>query len=181
MVAGMALVPADRRAASGIASASVRENVSMPVLGRFFQAGFLRRSQEGRHVDSLLRTFDVKPPDSSLPLSSLSGGNQQKAILAKWFQTDPVILLLHEPTQGVDVGSRKTIFKQIRNAASSGTAILLVSTEYADLANLCDRVLVMRNGRQVAELSGGALSEQTIIAQCMMNEGTRSPMQLEPV
>jgi ribose transport system ATP-binding protein len=176
MLAGMALVPADRRATSGIASASVRENVGMPVLNRFFQTGILRQGQERRHVDSLLRTFEVKPPDSSLPLGSLSGGNQQKAILAKWFQTDPAVLLLHEPTQGVDVGSRRTIFKQIRNAASSGTAILLVTTEYADLANLCDRVLVMRNGRQVAELSGSALSEQMIIAQCMMNEGTPSPM-----
>lgn len=182
MQAGMALVPADRRAASGVAAASVRENVGMPVLRRFFRAGILRQSQERHHVDGLIRTFEVKPPDSSLPLGSLSGGNQQKAILAKWFQTGPAILLLHEPTQGVDVGSRRTIFQQIRNAAASGAGVLLVSTEYADLANLCDRVLVMRNGRQVAELSGGALTEPIIVAQCMMNEARVSPVPAaEPV
>jgi ribose transport system ATP-binding protein len=181
MSVGMALVPADRREASGVASASVRENVSLPVLGRFFRAGFLREGQERRQVDGLLREFEVTPPDSALPLGSLSGGNQQKALLAKWFQTTPAILLLHEPTQGVDIGSRRTIFRQIKKAASSGTAVLLVSTEYADLANLCDRVLVMRNGRRVAELSGGALSEQMIIAQSMMNDGLPSMPQACPV
>jgi len=167
--AGMALLPADRRAASGVGDASVRENVSLPILHRFFRAGVLDEKQERRHVERQLRNFEVKPPDSALPLGSLSGGNQQKALLAKWFQTRPAILLLHEPTQGVDIGARRAIFRQIKDAAVSGTAILLISTEYADLANLCDRVLVMRNGQVTNELSGEAVSEQRIIAQCLMN------------
>ncbi|MGP0088457.1 MAG: sugar ABC transporter ATP-binding protein [Xanthobacteraceae bacterium] len=168
--AGMALLPGDRRAASGVGDASVRENVSLPILRRFFRAGLLDEKRERHHVERLLRNFEVKPLDSALPLGSLSGGNQQKALLAKWFQTRPAILLLHEPTRGVDIGSRRAIFRQIKEAAALGTAILLVSTEYADLANLCDRVLVMRNGRLTTELSGDAMSEQRIIAQCMVND-----------
>ena len=170
MGAGMALLPADRREASGVGAATVRENVSLPILRQFFRGGFLDAGRERRHVDRLLHDFEVRPADSTLPLGALSGGNQQKALLAKWFQTKPAVLLLHEPTQGVDIGSRRAIFRQIKEAATAGTAILLVSTEYEDLANLCDRVLVMRNGRQVAELSGNAMSEQRIIAQCMMND-----------
>ena len=170
MRAGMALLPADRREASGVGAASVRENISLPILRSFFRAGILDERKERRHVDKLLQDFEVRPPDSSLPLGSLSGGNQQKALLAKWFQTKPAVLLLHEPTQGVDIGSRRAIFQQIKEAAASGTAILLCSAEYADLANLCDRVVVMRNGEQVAELTGSAMTEQRIIAQCMIND-----------
>jgi ribose transport system ATP-binding protein len=178
--AGMALLPADRREASGVGTASVRENISLPILQRFFRAGFLNQRKESQHVDGLLQEFEVMPPDLSLPLASLSGGNQQKALLAKWFQTKPTTLLLHEPTQGVDIGSRRGIFRQIKAAASNGAAVLLCSTEYGDLANLCDRVIVMRNGRQVAELSGAAMTEQRIVAQCMMNDVRQgSPRRVE--
>ena len=173
MRAGLALLPADRREASGVAVASVGENVSLPILRNFFRAGLLDEKRERRHVERLLVNFEVRPPDSRLPLGSLSGGNQQKALLAKWFQTKPAVLLLHEPTQGVDIGSRRAIFRQIKEIAASGTGVLLFSTEYADLANLCDRVVVMRNGRQAAELSGSAMTEQRIIAQCMLDEPHR--------
>ena len=138
--AGMALLPADRRGASGIGSITVRENVSIPALRRFFRGGFLREGQERAHVETLLRRFEVRPAEPELLLSALSGGNQQKALLAKWFQSEPTILLLHEPTHGVDIGSRRTIFRLIKNAAAAGSAVILFSTEYADLANLCDRV-----------------------------------------
>jgi ribose transport system ATP-binding protein len=170
MRAGMALLPADRRGASAVGAASVRENISLPVIRRFFRRGFLHKRQERLHVDELLRQFGVSPIESSIPLELLSGGNQQKAMLAKWFQTRPRVLLLHEPTQGVDIASRRAIFGQIKEAASSGTAILLCSAEYADLANLCDRVIVVRNGQKVGELTRGTMTEQRIIAQCMTND-----------
>ncbi len=168
--AGIALLPADRREASGIGALSVRENVSFPALRRFFRRGALDEGSERTHVQQLLGTFDVRPRDPELLLSSLSGGNQQKALLAKWFQTRPKVLLLHEPTHGIDIGSRRTIFKLIREAADAGSAIILFSAEYADLAHLCNRVIVMQHGRQVAELNGASLSEERIIATCMMNE-----------
>lgn len=172
MKLGMALLPANRREASGVGTATVRENVSLPVLDRFFVRGFLRQSRERSEVQRLLHAFDVRPPQPELLLSFLSGGNQQKALLAKWFQTRPDILLLHEPTHGVDIGSRRMIFRLIEEAAAAGTAVVLFSAEYADLANLCCRVIVMRHGRKVAELSGSGLSEEHILALSMMNEPT---------
>lgn len=173
--AGMALLPADRREASGVGSITVRENVSLPALHRFFEGGFLREGRERGHVKELLRRFEVRPADPELLLSSLSGGNQQKALLAKWFQSEPAVLLLHEPTHGVDIGSRRTIFRLIKDAAAAGAAVILFSTEYADLANLCDRVVIMRHGRQAAELGRGALSEERIVARCMTNERSTPP------
>jgi ribose transport system ATP-binding protein len=149
-------------------------------LHRFFEGGFIREGRERQHVSELLHKFEVRPSEPELLLSSLSGGNQQKALLAKWFQTEPAVLLLHEPTHGVDIGSRRTIFRLIKDAAAAGAAVILFSTEYADLANLCDRVLIMRHGRQVAELNRGALSEERIVALCMMNERAPPPEPVAP-
>lgn len=165
---GLALLPNDRRAASGIGHLTVRENVTMPIVDSFFARGLLDRPREKAHTRKVLQEFSVNPPETELLLESLSGGNQQKALLAKWFQSLPSVLILHEPTQGVDIGSRRTIFQLIEAAAARGAAILIVSSEYADLANLCDRVLVMRRGHQVGELAGASLSEQHLLALCMM-------------
>jgi ribose transport system ATP-binding protein len=164
--AGVALLPADRAHDSGTLSASVLENVTLPVLGRFFSGGFLHHGAERAEVLRLLTRFDVRPPRPQAPLGSLSGGNQQKALLAKWLQLRPEVLLLHEPTQGVDIGSRKQIFEIIREVAASGTGVVIASAEYEDLAHLCNRVLVMRRGRLVAELTGGDLTEDRIIEYC---------------
>jgi ribose transport system ATP-binding protein len=100
--------------------------------------------------------------------AKLSGGNQQKALLAKWFGTRPQIFLLHEPTQGVDIASRAQIFGIVRAAADAGAGVLIASSEYGDLAHLCDRVLVLHRGRVAAELSGGRLTEDTIMRNCLM-------------
>jgi ribose transport system ATP-binding protein len=164
--AGVALLPADRARESGTLGASVLENVTLPVLGRFFSGGLLHHGTERAEVLRLLSRFDVRPPLPHAPLGSLSGGNQQKALLAKWLQLRPEVLLLHEPTQGVDIGSRKQIFEIIREVAASGTGVVIASAEYEDLAHLCNRVLVMRRGRLVAELTGGDLSEDRIIEYC---------------
>jgi ribose transport system ATP-binding protein len=96
------------------------------------------------------------------PFRTLSGGNQQKVLLAKWLRRKPRVLLLTEPTQGVDVGARATIHRLIADAAKEGTAVLMASTDTTELALTCDRVLVMRDGRVVAELSGGALTSDRI-------------------
>lgn len=164
--AGVALLPADRPRASGTLSASVLENVTLPVLDSFFSGGILHHRAERAEVLRLLTRFDVRPPLPGVPLGSLSGGNQQKALLAKWLQLRPQVLLLHEPTQGVDIGSRKQIFEIIREVAASGTCVVIASAEYEDLANLCNRVLVMRRGQVVTELTGQDLSEDRIIQSC---------------
>jgi ribose transport system ATP-binding protein len=167
--AGVALLPADRKRASGSLGATVLENVTLPVLGEFFSGGLLRHRKERAHVLELLARFEVRPPAATANLASLSGGNQQKALLAKWLQRRPQVLILHEPTQGVDVGSRARIFSIIQEVAADGVAIVIVSSEHEDLAHLCNRVLVMRRGRVGVELAGSDVSEERIVEQCYVN------------
>jgi ribose transport system ATP-binding protein len=117
-----------------------------------------------------MQEFQVVPAEPTRVFAKLSGGNQQKALLAKWFATRPRIFLLHEPTQGVDIGAKQQIFAQIRDVADSGGAVIIASVEYEDLAHLCDRVLVFRDGEVVAELSGAELTEHRIVEQCFASE-----------
>lgn len=166
MEAGLALVPGNRLRDGVAGGLTVGENVSLPVLRRHFRGGRLRQREERSRVGELLRRFDVRPPDAGRRMATLSGGNQQKAVLSKWLQTEPVGLLMHEPTQGVDVGARKQLFAQIGEAATRGTAVLVASSEYEDLAQICDRVVVLRDGRAVAELRGASLTEDRIVEQC---------------
>ena len=163
---GIGMVPSDRLRRGGIPAFTVRENVSLPDIWRYFATGVLRQSRERLDINRLLRTFLVRPPETEIPLGTLSGGNQQKALLAKWLQMKPKVLLLHDPTQGIDVGAKKEIFVQIENAAARGAAVLISSTEYEDLAHLCHRVLVFRDGQVSAELQGTTLSEESIVEAC---------------
>lgn len=169
--AGLALLPADRGRQSGTPTATILENVTLPDLGRYFRGGRLRHREEGASVRRLLERFDVRPPLPDRPLATLSGGNQQKALLAKWLHGDPRVLLLHEPTQGVDIGSRKQLFAIIRDVADRGMAVFIASAEYEDLAHLCDRVLVLRHGSVVAELAGDDLTEDAIVQHCYLATG----------
>jgi ribose transport system ATP-binding protein len=164
--AGMALSPGNRRRDGGVGDASVTENVTLPSLGGYFHRGRLQHRREGRQVADMIRDFRVVPPDPGVALGTLSGGNQQKALLAKWFHTSPTVFILHEPTQGVDIGAKRQIFQLIREAADAGTSFVLASSEYEDLANLCDRVLVLRDGSVVTSLHGRALTHQRLIEQC---------------
>ncbi len=166
---GFALLPADRQHASGAQHLSVRENVSLPVLADFFRRGRLDGSAELKRVGEILRRFDVRPPRPQLPLRSLSGGNQQKALLGKWMQTAPKVLLLHEPTQGVDIGSKQEIFRRIEDAASAGTAVVIASAETEDLANICHRVAVLRRGEIAGVLTGSAQTPEAIDKLALSN------------
>jgi ribose transport system ATP-binding protein len=164
---GLALVPADRLHAGILAGASVTENMTLPTLSRYFENGFLHRSDEAKRVSELIERFDVRPPDRHMLMSQLSGGNQQKVVLAKWLDTEPRILLLHEPTQGVDVGARAQIFALLGRATEQGIAVLYASAEWEDLAHICDRVLVFRDGIVVSEIPRADLSEERIADQSL--------------
>lgn len=164
--AGIALLPANRLRDGCAATASVAENVTLPALSAFFRSGRLELSREADEVLAMLTDMQVRPAEPSFPMGGLSGGNQQKALIAKWLSLNPKVLLLDEPTQGVDVGARKEIFSRIRDLAESGGSVLISSTEYEDLANLCDRVLVFRDGAVRAELKRGELNEQRIVEEC---------------
>jgi ribose transport system ATP-binding protein len=173
---GIALLPADRARQSGVAEFSVRENVSLPVLPSLYN-GFLSRRSERQLVRGLLDRFDVRPTHADrLRLGQLSGGNQQKALLAKWVQTRPRLLLLHEPTQGVDISARSDVFATLQQLAASGVAVLISSAEHEDLAHVCHRVHVFRHGSIVSTLGGAALTEHGLVEATLRSTptGTKS-------
>ncbi|WP_225824043.1 sugar ABC transporter ATP-binding protein [Streptomyces naphthomycinicus] len=164
---GFALLPADRLVEASVQSASVRENLSIATVGRYFRRGRVRRRLEAARVGLLLDEYDVRPRGTERPLSTLSGGNQQKVLIAKWFETEPELLLLHEPTQGVDVGAQSQIYQRIRDAVRAGLGVVLASAEYEHLPHICDRVLVFREGQVVSELSGQDMNRSRIAGDCL--------------
>jgi len=167
IAAGLALIPADRPNDGCVASLPIAENLSLAVLDRYFNGVVLDRRRARRATAALMGEFDVRPNDPSLPYGALSGGNQQKALLAKWFQTEPRLLLLDEPTQGVDVGARQQIYELIRAAAEGrGMSVVCASSDYEQLATICDRVIVFGRGRVFRELAGAELTKERIVEQC---------------
>ena len=170
MDAGLALLPSNRLREGGVAGASVAENVTLGILDRFRINGLLRRRREEQAAERMMADFKVEPVAARLPLGTFSGGNQQKSLVAKWFATNPRLLLLDEPTHGVDVGSKKQIFKHLRDSAESGTGIVIASVEAEDLAQVCDRVLVFRDGRVVSELTGSRLTAARIRQQALIGK-----------
>lgn len=163
---GCAFLPANRLVDGSLQTASVKENLTLATLDNYFAGGFLRHRGELTRVRKLLFDYDVRPPEPNRQLASLSGGNQQKVLVAKWFETEPALLLLHEPTHGVDVGARAQIYERLREAATSGMGVLLATSDYEDLPHLCNRVIVFREGRVVSELHGAELTHERIVEQC---------------
>lgn len=163
---GCVLIPGDRLGSGAIAALSVTENVSQPVLGRVSRAWALSDAALGRNAARLVDRFDVRPRDPKISFGSLSGGNQQKALLAKWLQTRPRLILLDEPTQGVDVGARAQVFSAIAEAVKEGAAALCASSDHEQLTAICDRVFVFNRGRVVKELVGADISKSAIAEAC---------------
>lgn len=162
----IALVPGDRQRNGSIPSLTAAENVSLLVLDKYFQTGALRQRELDRDVRSAMAAYDVRPNRPDLEYGSFSGGNQQKAMMAKWQQVDPVVLLLHEPTQGVDIGARQQIWSMIRDDAKAG-ATICASSDYEQLAAICDRVGVIARGRLVGFLTGGDVTKERITDYCL--------------
>jgi ribose transport system ATP-binding protein len=163
---GIVYLPADRLGAAGVGSLPVADNVGLPVLKRLKRGlGLFTRDIE-THASVLGAKAGVKPNIPGLPLAALSGGNAQKALLAKWLQVEPQLMLLDEPTQGVDVGARQDIWDALDRAAAGGACVLIGSTDYEQLAKLCHRVLVFSRGVIVAELTGVALTKEAIAEAC---------------
>ncbi|MBV9192742.1 MAG: sugar ABC transporter ATP-binding protein [Solirubrobacterales bacterium] len=159
----VALVPADRRRDAIVAPLTVGENASILVNDRYTTAG---RRIQGRRLNArirqLLDRFDVRPRRSDVPIGQLSGGNQQKVVLAKWLEIEPRVLLLHEPTQGVDVAARAEIYRLVREGTEAGMGVIWVSSDFEELARVCDRVLIMAHGLVRSELTGNDVTEDAI-------------------
>ena len=171
LAAGIALLPADRSRDGAAGSLSVAANVTLPVLDRYRSGAGLDRRRLRGEVAELLAAHDVRPPQPGLAFEALSGGNQQKALLAKWLNTEPRLLLLDEPTRGVDVGARERITGAIRRLAEDGICVLCASDDHEQLVDLCDRVLIFSNGRAAADLAGAELTREGIAERCHSPSG----------
>ena len=163
---GIGFLPADRQREGGIGSLPVEDNVMSPVLSRFQKPYGLSRRAITAATRDLLERFDVRPRDPNKLLNSLSGGNQQKALVGKWLQLEMRLWLLLEPTQGVDVGARRQIIRDVRAAAKGGMAIVCSSNDHEQLALLCDRVLVFGSRGRIRELTGSEITKREISAAC---------------
>lgn len=160
--AGVALVPEDRQHEGLVLPMNVRENMTMATLPMQSRFGLIDRNAERQLVQELIERLSVKTVDSEVSMSALSGGNQQKVVLAKWLARKPGVLILDEPTRGVDVGAKAQVHALIRELATDGMATLVISSELPELISLCDRILVMREGKISGELPGNSSQEQIL-------------------
>jgi ribose transport system ATP-binding protein len=156
--AGLALVPAERRRSALLSDADVRENLVLAGLRTISRLRVLSRRKERLEVHSWIGRMAIKTPSGRFPIINLSGGNQQKVILARWLRLHPRVLILDEPTQGVDIGAKQEIYNHLRAIAAAGTSVIICSTDSEEIVEACDRALVLSQGRLHAELAGPALT-----------------------
>lgn len=150
---GLALIPEDRRAQGLVLEHSVQENITLPLLDELKSGLLLSTHKIVERAKEIISTFSIKAADQSMPVSKLSGGNQQKVVIGKWLGTDPSILMMDEPTAGVDIGTKQEILVMVREIADGGKAVILISSELPELLSVSDRILVLRDGEVVRDLS----------------------------
>ncbi|MCB1499084.1 MAG: sugar ABC transporter ATP-binding protein [Bauldia sp.] len=170
---GLAYVPADRKREGLHLTHTIAWNMMVPSFGRARALSFRRRADERALATALADRLDIKG-DLTRQVQALSGGNQQKVALAKWMPSDPPILLLNDPTRGVDVETKREIYVLLRSFAAEGRAVVLSSSDTPELVHLCDRVAVMREGRIVSTLAHGEATEEAIVAAAMAAEPARA-------
>ncbi len=171
MKLGMAMLSEDRKRYGLVPVRDIKENVGLSSLRRIIYGGFLHKKTENDLVSSICSRMRVKAPTLETRVESLSGGNQQKVVFAKWMMRDPEILILDEPTRGIDVGAKLEIYKIIFELAEEGKAILLISSELPEILALCDRVYVMSQGRIACELQGPHFDQERIMKFATMGIG----------
>jgi ABC-type sugar transport system ATPase subunit/ribose/xylose/arabinose/galactoside ABC-type transport system permease subunit len=175
LAAGVVLVPEDRRTDGIFITHSCRENVTAPWLGRLGRAGFFSLSRERGCADAVARRWGTRYRDIEQPIGTLSGGNQQKLLLGRWLEPDPAMLLLDEPTRGVDVGAKADIHAEIRRLAAQGKAVLLISSDLPEVLALSDRIVVLREGEVGGEFTRAAATETSVAAAALPLERTVRP------
>jgi ABC-type sugar transport system ATPase subunit len=160
---GIAMVPESRKEQGLLMMRSIRENATLATLPRYATAGVVRSDAVREQADALARRLDVRAPSTRVRVGSLSGGNQQKVLFAKWLAVDPRVLIADEPTRGIDVAAKQQIHALIAELAAGGMAVLLISSEIEEVLGLAHRVLVMRRGRVVQELAGEASTQENVM------------------
>lgn len=160
---GIALVPEDRKLQALVLPLSVRENVSLPSLSRLSRFGFIRQREERRLIDHFIRALRIRTPNQTQKVVNLSGGNQQKVVLAKWLAREPRVLIVDEPTRGVDIGAKAEVHALLRELAASGVAIIMISSELTEILHMSDRIVVMHEGRIAGEVPRSAATQERIM------------------
>ncbi len=157
-------LPEDRKTLGLVLGLSVRENVTLPTLARFVRWGVVRAERERAAAARQVAAVELRPPEIEREAGTLSGGNQQKVVLAKWLLADADVLLFDEPTRGVDIATKTELHRVIRSLADAGKAVLVISSELPEVLALADRIVVMREGRISGELSAAEATAERVLA-----------------
>ena len=163
----MALIPEDRKTEGLMLPMTVRENLTMASLERITRSGIIDRAVEDEEIKRLVELLSIKTAGIDAPVGALSGGNQQKVVIAKWLMNRPRIILLNDPTRGIDVGTKQEIYALLQRLAGEGAAVVFYSTDYDELIGCCDRVLVMYDGAVARELTGDGITEHALVASAL--------------
>jgi ribose transport system ATP-binding protein len=164
---GMALIPEDRKTEGLMLPMTVRDNLSFSSLHRISSGGVVNRAVEQKLIDEMINLLGIKTDGTDIAVGALSGGNQQKVVIAKWLMNKPRIILLNDPTRGIDVGTKQELYLLLRKLADAGAAIVFYSTDYDELIGCCDRVLVLYDGKVKRELVGPEITERALIASAL--------------
>jgi ribose transport system ATP-binding protein len=160
---GIYLAPEDRRRSGLIVDMTIRDNITMPVLSRYAPGGLIQKSQESTVAQKASKSLRVKTPTVEFLVRNLSGGNQQKVVLAKWLSLEPKLMIFDEPTRGIDVGAKAEIYELMRGLASQGVAVLMISSDMEEVLGQSDRIAVMHEGRVTGFLTRAEASEQAVM------------------
>jgi ribose transport system ATP-binding protein len=160
---GIYLIPEDRRKAGLILEDSIRKNITLPSLVRYASAGLINFESERKAASSIFKKLNVKAPSVEERVGNLSGGNQQKVVLAKWLSLSPHVLIFDEPTRGIDVGAKAEIYELMRGLAESGVAIMMISSDMEEILGVSERVAVMHEGRLSGVLERSSCNEEAIM------------------
>jgi ribose transport system ATP-binding protein len=164
---GMALIPEDRKNEGLMLPMSVRDNLSFAAVEGFSRFGIVDRTKEESAIGEIIKLLQIRSDGIDGPVAALSGGNQQKVVIGKWLMTKPRIVLLNDPTRGIDVGTKQELYQLLRRLADGGAAILFYSTDYDELIGCCDRVVVFYNGSVVRSLEGAELTERNLVTAAL--------------
>jgi rhamnose transport system ATP-binding protein len=175
MAAGLALVPEDRQHEGLIPPMPVGQNLSLAVLPSLRRWGLIDGVRERELIDTQVRDLAVKAASASVAAATLSGGNQQKLVLGKWLASRPKALILDEPTRGIDVGAKAQVHRLVRRLAEQGLAVLIISSELPELLAVCDRILVLRQGRLVGEAPGSSATPERILQLALPDAQQAAP------
>lgn len=161
--AGLVYIPEERKRQALVLDHALQESISIGFTDLLARMGFIPRQEENNRVSNIIGTFDVRASGSTQEVGTLSGGNQQKAILGRWLERQPQVILLDEPTRGVDVGAKAQIHASVEELAKQGKGVLLISSDLPEVISMSDRVYVMNHGTLEAELTGEQLTEHNVI------------------